>query len=149
MSRSFAFDVDALRTFLHLLSVSVWVGGQIGVAGLIPLVRKVSAQVSAPEGEPSVTQKIARRFSRVAWPFYALAIITGLWNIEAVARDWSETTLGWRVGFFAKIILVVLSGVGAWLHGRAKRAPERAIFASLASLSALAALLLAASFTSG
>lgn len=149
MSRSFAFDLDAIRSFLHLLSVSVWIGGQIVVAGLIPLVRKVSSQVSVPEGEPTVTQKIARRFSRVAWPFYALAIITGLWNIEAITGDWSETSLGWKVGFFAKLILVALSGVGAWMHGRAKRPAERAIFASLASLSALAALLLAASFTAG
>ncbi len=144
--RTFNLDVDALRSFLHLLSVGVWIGGQIVVAGLIPIVRKVSNQVATPEGEKTVTQKIAHRFSRIAWPFFALAIITGLWNLEAVAPEWGNTSLGWKVGFFAKLVLVALSGVGAWLHGRARRPAERAIFASLASLSALVALLLAASF---
>ena len=57
----------------------------------------------------------------------------------------------WHSGktlFFVKMALVAASGVGAWLHTRAQRAPERALFASLASLSALAALLIAAGFNS-
>ena len=146
MIRDFALDLDALRGFLHILSVTVWVGGQIVVAGLVPLLRKVDRTNPAAEGEKTVTQQVAHRFNRVAWPFFALAIITGLWSIGEI--EWSASTGTWQTLFFVKMALVAASGVGAWLHTRAQRAPERALFASVASLSALAALLIAAGFNS-
>ena len=147
MIRDFALDLDALRSFLHILSVTVWVGGQIVVAGLIPLFRKVDRSAGpVPDGEMSVTQQAARRFGRISWPFFALAIITGLWSIGEI--EWSASTGTWQTLFFVKMALVAASGVGAWLHTRAQRAPERALFAGLASLSALAALLIAAGFNS-
>ena len=147
MIRDFALDLDALRGFLHILSVTVWVGGQIVVAGLVPLLRKVDRSAGpVPDGEMSVTQQAAHRFGRISWPFFALAIITGLWSIGEI--EWSASTGLWKTLFFVKLALVAASGVGAWLHTRAQRAPERALFASLASLSALAALLIAAGFNS-
>ncbi|MCE2524833.1 MAG: hypothetical protein J4F99_02455 [Acidimicrobiia bacterium] len=147
MIRDFSLDLDALRSFLHVLSVSVWVGGQIVVAGLVPLLRKVDRSAGpVAEGEMSATQQAARRFGRIAWPFFALAIITGLWSIGEI--EWSASTGLWQTLFFVKMALVAASGVGAWLHARAQRAPERALFASIASLSALAALLIATSFNS-
>jgi len=145
MSRGFALDVAAIRNFLHVLSVTVWIGGQIVVAGLVPLLRRVDAsRGSAEPGVKTVTQQVARRFNRIAWPFFYVAIITGLWNTAVL--DWQQTSGGWKAAFFAKLILVAVSGVGAWLHTRAKRPAERAMFAALGSLSALAALLLAAGF---
>ena len=148
MIRDFALDLDALRSFLHILSVSVWVGGQIVVAGLVPLLRKVDRSAGpVADGEMTVTQQTARRFGRISWPFFALAIITGLWSIGEI--EWSASTGTWQTLFFVKMALVATSGVGAWLHTRAQRAPERALFASLASLSALAALLIAAGFNAG
>ncbi len=147
MIRDFSLDLDALRSFLHILSVTVWVGGQIVVAGLVPLLRRVDRRSGpVPDGEMTVTQQAARRFGRISWPFFALAIITGLWSIGEI--EWSASTGTWQTLFFVKMALVAASGVGAWLHTRAQRAPERALFASLASLSALAALLIAASFNS-
>ncbi|MDE0652716.1 MAG: hypothetical protein OXI26_03600 [bacterium] len=149
MTRDFSLDLDALRGFLHLVSVCVWVGGQIVVAGLIPLLRKADRSAApVPEGEMSITQRAAHRFGRISWPFFALAIITGLWSLgEIVANDeWAASEGSWKTLFFVKIALVAASGVGAWLHGRAQRAPERALFASVASLTALAALLIAAGF---
>ncbi|MDE0195773.1 MAG: hypothetical protein OXP08_09520 [bacterium] len=151
MIRDFALDLDALRSFLHLVSVTVWVGGQIVVAGLVPLLRKIDRSAGpVPEGEMSITQKAAHRFGKISWPFFALAIVTGLWSLgEVVADDeWTASTGLWKTLFFVKIALVAASGVGAWLHGRAQRAPERALFASVASLTALAALLVAAGFNS-
>ena len=147
MIRDFSLDLDALRSFLHLLGVTVWVGGQIVVAGLIPLLRKIDRSAGpVADGEMSATQQAAHRFGRIAWPFFALAIITGLWSIGEI--EWSASTGGWKTLFFVKMALVAASGVGAWLHARAQRAPERALFASVASLSALAALLIAAGFSS-
>lgn len=147
MIRDFSLDLDALRSFLHLLGVTVWVGGQIVVAGLIPLLRRVDRSAGpVADGEMTATQQAARRFGRIAWPFFALAIITGLWSIGEL--EWSASTGLWKTLFFVKMALVAASGVGAWLHARAQRAPERALFASVASLSALAALLIAAGFGS-
>lgn len=146
MIRDFSLDLDALRVFLHILSVSVWVGGQIVVAGLVPLLRRVDRSAApVAEGEMTATQQAAKRFGRIAWPFFALAIITGLWSIGDV--EWSASTGLWKTLFFVKMALVAASGVSAWLHARAQRAPERALFASVASLSALAAVLIATSFT--
>ena len=147
MIRDFSLDLDALRSFLHILSVTVWVGGQIVVAGLVPLLRRADRGADAiPDGEMTITQQAARRFGRISWPFFALAIITGLWAIGDI--EWSASTGLWKTLFFVKMALVAASGVGAWLHTRAQRAPERALFASIASLSALAALLIAAGFNS-
>ena len=147
MIRDFSLNLDALRSFLHLLGVTVWVGGQIVVAGLVPLLRKVDRSAGpVADGEMTATQQAARRFGRIAWPFFALAIITGLWAIRDL--EWSASTGLWKTLFFGKMALVAASGVGAWLHARAQRAPERALFASVASLSALAALLIAAGFSS-
>ena len=147
MIRDFSLDLDALRRFLHILSVTVWVGGQIVVAGLVPLLRRVDRSAApVADGEMTVTQQAARRFGRISWPFFVLAIITGLWSIGEI--EWSAGTGLWQTLFFVKMALVAASGVGAWLHTRAQRAPERALFAGVASLSALAALLIAASFNS-
>lgn len=145
MIRDFSLDLDALRSFLHLLGVTVWVGGQIVVAGLVPLLRRMDRRAGpVADGEMNATQQAARRFGRIAWPFFALAVITGLWAIGDL--EWSASTGLWKTLFFVKMALVAASGVGAWLHARAQRAPERALFASVASLSALAALLIAAGF---
>ena len=151
MIRDFSLDIDALRSFLHLLSVTVWVGGQIVVAGLVPLLRKLDRSAGpVPDGEKSITQKAAHRFGRISWPFFALAIITGLWSLGEIAAndEWATSEFIWKTMFLVKLALVAASGVGAWLHTRAQRAPERALFAGVASLSALAALLIAASFQS-
>ena len=151
MIRDFSLDIDALRSFLHLLSVTVWVGGQIVVAGLVPLLRRLDRSAGpVPDGEKSITQTAAHRFGRISWPFFALAIITGLWSLGEIAAndEWATSEFIWKTMFLVKLALVAASGVGAWLHTRAQRAPERALFASVASLSALAALLIAASFQS-
>ncbi len=54
--------MDAFRLFLHVLAASVWVGGQIVLAGLVPTVRGF--------GEDA-TRQVARAFNRIAWPAYA------------------------------------------------------------------------------
>ena len=48
MIRDFSLNLDALRGFLHLVSVCVWVGGQIVVAGLIPLLRRIDRTAAPP-----------------------------------------------------------------------------------------------------
>ena len=69
------FDAYTIRVFLHVLGASVWVGGQIVLAALVPTVRQFGGEN---------TKKVANAFNRVAWPFFALTVITGIWHVFAI-----------------------------------------------------------------
>ena len=96
--------VETIRLFLHVLAATVWVGGQLTLAGLVPGLRQVAAD--APKAA-------ARRFNLIAWPAYAVLVFTGIWNITAVKPSWSSE---YGVTLFVKILVVALSGVAAFLH---------------------------------
>ena len=101
------------RLFLHILAASVWVGGQIALAGVVPTVRKVS---------PETTKAVARAFARVAWPAFAVVVLTGIWNRTEV--DIADTGTTYQVTLFVKLLLVFASGTAAAIHsvGRTKLA---------------------------
>jgi putative copper export protein len=99
-------SVDTFRLFLHVVGATVWVGGQIALAAVVPVVRASAG--------PETVRLVARRFQQVAWPAFALLLVTGIWNlfdVDVVDQD-SEylTTL------FVKLALVALSGVCAAGH---------------------------------
>ena len=71
-----------VRLFLHVLAASVWVGGQITLAGLVPGLRGLGAD--AP-------RTVARRFNLIAWPAFGVLIVTGIWNIAAVKPTWGTS----------------------------------------------------------
>jgi putative copper export protein len=119
-----------LRLFLHVLAATVWVGGQITLAGLVPGLRGIS---------PDAPRTAARRFNAIAWPAYGVLVLTGIWNILAIDPDWSSeygTTL------IVKLAVVGVSGVTALLHARARTRTGLAVFGALTGLSALGALFL-------
>jgi putative copper export protein len=121
---------DTIRMFLHVLAATVWVGGQITLAALVPVLRRLGTEIP---------RAAARRFNQVAWPAFAVLVITGIWNIAAVhaqVHGSYETTL------VVKLIVVVISGVTAALHARARNPRWIAVFGALTGLSALAALFL-------
>ena len=121
---------DTIRLFLHVLAATIWVGGQITLAVLVPVLRRLGADIP---------RAAARRFNQVAWPAFAVLVITGIWNIAAVhaqVHGSYETTL------VVKLIVVVISGVTAALHARARKPRWIAVFGALTGLSALAALFL-------
>ena len=121
---------DTIRLFLHVLAATIWVGGQITLAALVPVLRRLGAEIP---------RAAARRFNQLAWPAFAVLVITGIWNIAAVhaqVHGSYETTL------VVKLIVVVISGVTAALHARARNPRWIAVFGALTGLSALAALLL-------
>ena len=103
--RDAALDGDALRVFLHVIAVSVWLGGQIVVGGIVPMVRR---------SNPEALNTIAKGFGRVAWPFFGLAVFTGIWNMMSVDGD--ETTGSWNAVLGVKMLVVVAAGALAWLH---------------------------------
>jgi putative copper export protein len=120
---------DTIRLFLHVLAASVWVGGQIVLAALVPAVRRLGGRDS--------TQVVARRFQLVAWPAFAVLVATGIWNLMEV--DVGDRSNQYLTTLSVKLVLVVVSGVCAGAHtALARRRP--ALGGALAGLALLAAL---------
>ena len=63
---------DTVRLSLHVLAATVWVGGQFVLVGLLPTVRGLGEDV------PRI---VARAYNRIAWPAFAVVVVTGIWNL--------------------------------------------------------------------
>lgn len=121
-----AVTTDTVRIFIHVLAATVWVGGQLTLGALVPALR----------GYEGLTTVAARRFNRVAWPAFAVLVLTGVWNIAAL-HDPSDP---YRMTLNVKLAFVVLSGLGAFLHTRATSKAGLAIWGAAGAAGALAAL---------
>ena len=126
-----ASGLDTLRLTLHVLAATVWVGGQIVLAGLVGPSRRLG--VEAPK-------ELARAFARMAWPAYAVLVLTGFWNISTFT--WSDQTTAWKTVLIVKIVVVVLAGLGAFLHQRATSKAQLALWGSVAGTASIAALVM-------
>lgn len=124
--------VDDVRLFLHVLAATVWVGGQITVAALVPVVRRAGADVP---------RAVARQFSRIAWPAFGVLVITGIWNIQATS-DQIHHDSDYRNTLIAKLVVVALSGISAYAHERATSRRAMAIWGAATGLFAIGALFL-------
>ncbi len=120
-----------LRLTLHVLGASVWVGGQVVMLGLLPDLRRLGGEAPA---------RVARAFAKVSWPAYVLLVVTGFWNLSAVHA--SHATSAWTTVLAVKLALVVLAGIGAWLHQRATERRSLALWGSVAGTASLGALVL-------
>lgn len=127
-----AVNLDTIRLFLHVLAATVWVGGQLTLAALVPVLRRFGAEVP---------QAAARRFNQVAWVAFGILIATGIWNITAVSHQVSHND-NYRTTLIVKLVVVAISGVTAALHARSKGVAGRAVFGALTGISALLALFL-------
>ncbi|MFP5489402.1 MAG: hypothetical protein ACLGHQ_13990 [Acidimicrobiia bacterium] len=127
-----------IRLFLHVLAAAVWVGRQIVLAGLVPAVRR---------SHPDATRVIARAYGRVAWPAFAVVVVTGLWNLSEVPV--TDTGTAYQVTLLLKITLAIVSGAAAAVHqlGRSKLA--LALGGAVGLLAALAAMFLGYLLTTG
>ncbi len=121
---------DTVRLFLHVLAATIWVGGQITLAVLVPVLRRRAADL---------TRAAARRFNQVAWPAFAVLVATGVWNVVAVRPHIHGS---YQVTLIVKLAVVAISGVTAALHARARRPRWLAVYGALTGLSALGALFL-------
>lgn len=126
-----ASGMDILRISLHVLGASVWVGGQIVLAGLVPTLRE------AGDGVP---QKAARAFARLSWPAFALVVVTGFWNYALKNHD--GVTYGWQMVFGVKFLAVIAAGAGAYLHAKAQTPGRRGATAGIGLLASLIAMVL-------
>jgi putative copper export protein len=129
---------DTIRLFLHVLAASVWVGGQLTLAGLVPTVRALDA------GAPRL---VARRFNLIAWPAFAVLLVTGVWNLLDI--DIGDRSTEYQVTLFVKLMLVALSGVSAFLHTMARTRTGLAIWGALSGLSSVAAMFFGVWLTRG
>lgn len=120
-----------IRLFLHVLAATIWVGGQLTLAGLVPGMRRLS---------PESPRVLARRFNRMAWPAFVVLVATGFWNISAVHLP--DRSHAYRVTLLVKVVVVALSGLAAALHARARSRPALALWGALSGLAALGALFL-------
>jgi putative copper export protein len=133
---SLANSVTIVRLSLHVLAASVWVGGQFVLAGLLPTVRGLGD--TAP-------RQIAHAFARLSWPAFWVLVATGLWNYEAVSP--AHATSSWKVVFIVKMVCVLFAGVGTVVHSRATAPKTKGIYAGVASLASVAALVLGVALT--
>lgn len=128
LARVLPVDLETLRLFLHILAATVWVGGQLVLAALVPALRAAGADVP---------RAAARAFNRVAWPAFGVLLLTGVWNVVAEG----DRGAAYRHTLVLKLVLVVTSGATAWAHARAKTRAGLAAYGALTGISALAALL--------
>jgi putative copper export protein len=129
---------DTIRLFLHVLAASIWVGGQIVLAGLVPSLRRV---------HPEATTVAARAYARVAWPAFAVVVLTGLWNLADI--DVANTTTKYQVTLFVKISLAIASGGAAAVHQAGRSRMALAVGGAVGLLGALGAMLCGYLLTTG
>lgn len=126
-----ASGLDTLRLTLHVLAATVWVGGQLVMMGLVGPSRSLGADA------PKV---LARAFARLAWPAYVVLVATGFWNISTF--HWASQSSAWKAVLMAKVAVVVVAGLGAFLHQRATTPRALALWGSVGGLASVAALVM-------
>lgn len=129
---------DTVRLFLHVLAATVWVGGQLTLAGLVPGLRAL---------DPDAPRAAARRFNRIAWPAFALLIVTGVWNVFESSVGDRDTD--WQITLLVKLVVVALSGLSAAAHSVTSSRLMLAVGGAVAGVSSLAALFLGVQLTFG
>lgn len=120
-----------LRLFLHVLAASVWVGGQIVLVGLVPAIRT---------SYPEATRLVAKAYGQVAWPAFAVVVVTGLWNLSEIPV--SDTGTDYQITLFLKITLAIVSGAAAAVHQVGRSRVALAVGGALGFVTALAAMYL-------
>lgn len=120
-----------IRLFLHVLAATVWVGGQLTLAGLVPGLRALSAD--APK-------TVARRFNRIAWPAFIVLVVTGMWNVLAI--DITATSTEYQATVLLHLTAAGLAGASAAVHAGAKTTLMVALGGAASGLTSLLALFL-------
>lgn len=121
---------ETVRLFLHVLAATVWVGGQLTLAGLVPGARAL---------DPALPKALARRFMLLAWPAFGVLVATGVWNLVAVGPEHHGDT-AWSVTLFVKLLVVALSGIAAFAHQRARGTVGLAAWGAVTGAAAIGAV---------
>ena len=122
---------DTVRLSLHVLAAAVWVGGQFVLAGLLPSVRTLG------EDAP---RTVARAYNRIAWPAFAVLVVTGIWNLLELPVGDFDTE--WQVTLFVKILVVAVTGVAAAVHAGVRSKGLIAATGAISGVGSIAAVVL-------
>jgi putative copper export protein len=122
---------DTVRLSLHVLAATVWVGGQFVLVGLLPTVRGLG------EDAPRI---VARAYNRIAWPAFAVVVVTGIWNLLELPVGDFDTE--WQVTLFVKILVVAITGVAAAVHAGVRSRPLIAATGAISGVASIAAVVL-------
>lgn len=120
---------DTIRLLLHVLAASVWVGGQVVLAGLVPSLRR---------SHPDAVKVVATAYARIAWPAFAVVVVTGLWNLADI--DVANTSTEYQITLFVKITLAIASGAAAAVHQVGRSKVALAVGGAVGLLAALGAM---------
>lgn len=131
-------DADTLRLFLHVLGATLWVGGQLVLAPMVPALREVS---------PDAPKAAARRFGPIAGVGYLILLFSGIWNTMEVDFDARGDAYGATFGL--KMTLFLISGIGTAVHIAAKKPSVKGAAAAVGTLTAVGALFLGILLTTG
>lgn len=118
-----------LRLFLHVTAATIWVGGQFALAGIVPALRKAA---------PEATKPVAQAFARLAWPAFAVLVVTGMWNVMAI--DITDTSSAYQATVLLHIALAAGAGVFVAVHQFGASIAAKAIGGSLGALLSIGAL---------
>lgn len=124
-------SLESVRLFLHVTAAAVWVGGQLTLLGLLPVLRGLS---------PEVPKAAARRFNQLAWSAFAVLFVTGIWSL--MAQSPSSMGTAWNATLGLKLVMVAATGIAAAFHAGAKSKAILAIGGAVSLLTGLAAVLL-------
>jgi putative copper export protein len=124
-------SLESVRLFLHVIAAAVWVGGQLTLLGLLPVLRGLS---------PEAPRAAARRFNLIAWSAFAVLFVTGIWSLLAVSP--SSMGTAWNATLGLKLVMVAATGIAAAFHAGAKSKAVLAIGGAVSLLAGLAAVLL-------
>lgn len=100
--------VDALITWAHLISASIWVGGSlfIGVV-LAPLLKTISESV---EERLRIMIRVGRKFNKIAVPSLGILIVTGLYNSQYILSK-PETIFSTNYGIILTIKIMLVAAL--------------------------------------
>jgi putative copper export protein len=120
---------DSIRLFLHVLAASVWVGGQIVLGGLVPKLRQVA---------PESLKVAANAFARIAWPAFAVVVVTGMWNILDIKVG--DMTSEYQITMFVHVLLAMAAAMFVVIHSIGQTKLALALGGALGLLTSLGAM---------
>lgn len=99
------------------------------LGGLVPVLRRTA---------PETTKVVARAFARIAWPAFAVLVITGIWNLTAI--DVADTSTAYQVTVFVKVALSLTAAVAVAVHSISRTKLAMALGGAIGLLASLGAL---------
>lgn len=120
---------DSIRLFIHVLAASVWVGGQIVLGGLVPKLRQVA---------PESLKVAANAFARVAWPAFAVVVVTGMWSILDIKVG--DMSTDYQVTMFVHVLLAMAAAMFVVIHSIGQTKLLLALGGALGLLTSLGAM---------